>query len=183
MDPIASPSRCRRWLALAVIAIVCPACEPAPGPKPAPRKLLPDRRIARRALEAALEEWRDSPQTDLAAATGRSLVFVDYQRQPGQKLSKFEILSESEVDNLRRFVVRLELTDPGETVLAPYYVFDRSPIWVYRAEDFDMMMNMDMAPESVPPATESSKETSTPEKQPGPGDAGATDVDGRGSES
>ncbi len=183
MDPTVLPSGCRRWLALAVIAIACPACEPASGPRPPPRKLLPDSRIARRALEAALEEWRDSPQTDSAAAAGRSLIFVDRQRRPGQKLSKFEILSESEVDNLRRVVVRLELTDPGETVLAPYYVFDRSPIWVYRAEDFDMMMNMDMAPETVPPAAVPSKETSTPEKRPGPGDAGATDVDGPGSES
>lgn len=177
MDPTVSPSGCRRWLALAIIAIVCPACEPASGPKPPPRQLLPDRRMARRALEAALEEWRDSPQTDSAAAAGRSLIFVDRQRQPGQKLSRFEILSDSEVDNLRRFVVRLELTDPAETVLAPYYVFDRSPIWVYRAEDFDMMMNMDMSPEAVPPGAEPSKETTTREKRPGPDDAGAANVD------
>ncbi len=63
------------------------------------------------------------------------------------------------VDNLRRFVVRLSLAEPEESTLAAYYVFGRvgnDPIWVYRAEEFDMMMNMDMAPDDpAPPANPS----------------------------
>ncbi len=76
--------------------------------------------------------------------------FVDHQRQPGQKLRDFSVLGETDVDNRRRFVVRLSLAEPDETTLAAHYVFGRvgeDPIWVYRAEDFDMMMNMDMAPD------------------------------------
>ncbi len=50
-------------------------------------------------------------------------------------------------------MVKLSLEDPEESTLAAYYVFGHvgpEPIWVYRAEEFDMMMNMDMAPD--PPA-------------------------------
>jgi hypothetical protein len=47
-------------------------------------------------------------------------------------------------------VVRLNLAEPDETVLAAYFVFDRMPVWVYRVEDFDMMMHMDMAPDDAP---------------------------------
>lgn len=167
MHPTASPVRWGRWLAITVLGIVSPACGSGTVPTPARRMLLPDPQVARRALEAALNEWRDSPETDAAAANGRPLIFVDRQRRPGQKLRRFEILSVSEGDIRQRFVVRLELTEPEETVLAPYYVFDRSPVWVYRAEDFDMMMNMDMAPETVPPPSE-----------PTPGHPGAVEADG-----
>ncbi len=179
MNPTVSPTRWRRWLAVAILAIVCPACGPGSATSPAPRRLLPDPRVARGALEAALEEWRTSPQTDTAAAHGRSLIFVDQQRQPGQKLRSFKVLSSSEVDNRWRFVVRLDLTDPDESILAPYYVFNRSPIWVYRGEDFDMMMNMDMAPETVPPPADPAKAAGPPGVRSDPRDSGATDEEGQ----
>ena len=111
---------------------------------------MPDPQIARRALEDALEEWRTSPETDSTAATGRSMIFVDQQRRPGQKLREFAVLGATVVDNCRRFVVRLSLAEPEESMLAAYYVFDKSPIWVYRVEDFDMMMHMDSMPDDVP---------------------------------
>lgn len=178
MDSNAFPDRSGKWLAVAFLAIACPACGPSLGPNRAPRPLLPDPQVARGALEKALEEWRTSPQIDAAAANGRSLIFVDHQRQPGQKLRRFEILSSSEVDNQWRFVVRLELTDPEETVLAPYYVFDRSPIWVYRGEDFDMMMNMDMAPETLPVPADPAETASASETQPEPRNAAVMNAEG-----
>lgn len=133
----------RVWL-VAFLAMVAPSCDP--GPRPAPPSLLPDPVVARRAVEDALGEWRSAPEADTAAA-GRPLIFLDRQRQPGQRLVAFTVLGQTEVDNCRRFVVRLSLDGPEETVLAAYYVFGKDPIWVYRAEDFEMMMHMDMAPD------------------------------------
>ena len=139
------------WLIGAVTAILGLSCSAEP-PEKQP-SLLPDPRVAREAVQSALEEWRTSPAAETTAAPGRTVNFVDQQRQPGQKLREFSILGETAVDNRRRFVVRLKLAEPDETTLAAYYVFGRigeDPIWVYRAEDFDMMMNMDMAPDERP---------------------------------
>lgn len=136
----------RAWL-VASLAMLAPSCDP--GPRPEAPSLLPEPGAARRAVEEALGEWRASPATDLSAP-GRSLIFVDRQREPGQQLAEFAVLGESEVDNCRRFVVRLSLEGPEETALVAYYVFGKDPIWVYRAEDFEMMMHMDMAPDDPP---------------------------------
>ena len=70
-------------------------------------------------------------------------MFVDQQRRPGRRLREFAILGEAEMDGCRRFQVKLSLADPDESILAAYYVFGQGPIWVYRAEDFDMIMHMD----------------------------------------
>ena len=136
---------CTGWLVAAWAAIVLPSCGVKPR-QPA-QSLLPDPRVARDAVGRSLAEWRDSPQVDTTAATGRSVIFVDQQRQPGQKLREFAVVGEYVVDNRRRFVVKLALAEPDESVLAAYYVFGDRPIWVYRVEDFDMMMNMDSMPD------------------------------------
>jgi hypothetical protein len=90
------------------------------------------------------------------------VIFVDHERQPGQKLREFTVLGDSEVDNLRRFVARLSLAEPDESILAAYYVFGSNPVWVYRAEEFDRMMNMDM--DMAPARSTPSKDSSSPAK-------------------
>ena len=68
-------------------------------------------------------------------------MFVDQQRRPGRRLRAFAILGESESESCRRFLVKLSLAEPDESILAAYYVFGQDPIWVYRSEDFDMIMH------------------------------------------
>jgi hypothetical protein len=101
-----------------------------------------------------MEEWRDSPPLDLTTPKLRPVMFVDQQRRPGRRLRGFAILADSEMEGCRRFQVRLSLADPDESILAAYYVFGEDPIWVYRAEDFDMIMHMDksMMPTTDPAA-------------------------------
>jgi hypothetical protein len=136
------------WL-IAVLAVsICPSCRR--DSRPDPRGRVPDVRVARRAVERSLEEWRDSPPLDLTTPKARPVMFVDQQRRPGRRLRGFTILAESEMEGCRRFQVRLSLADPDESILAAYYVFGEDPIWVYRAEDFDMIMHMD---KSMMPAT------------------------------
>ena len=86
-------------------------------------------------------------------------MFVDQSRKPDQGLREFEILGESPgVDGCRRFQVKLVLEEPDESILASYYVFGQGPIWVYRAEDFEMMMHMDpMVKAEAPAAGEEAK--------------------------
>jgi hypothetical protein len=136
------------WL-IAIFALsCCPSCRR--DARPDPRTRLPDAQVARRAVERALAEWRDSPPLDLTTPTARPVMFVDQQRRPGRRLREFAILGESESDGCRRFRVRLSLADPDESLLAAYYVFGEGPIWVYRAEDFDMIMHMDKSMMAAP---------------------------------
>ena len=65
----------------------------------------------------------------------------------------FTVLGESGSESGRRFLVRLSLADPDESILAAYYVFGQDPTWVYRSEDFDMIMHWECPmPADLPPA-------------------------------
>ena len=129
------------WIVGVLVLALCSSCRRDPAPDP--RNRLPDARAACRAVETSLAEWRDAPPLDLTTPTVRPVMFVDQQRRPGRRLREFAVLGESEAEGCRRFRVRLSLADPDESVLVDYYVFGENPIWVYRAEDFDMIMHMD----------------------------------------
>jgi hypothetical protein len=154
-------------IVVALAAIVSAACGPVAPEQPT--SLLPDRQVAREAIQDALEEWRTSPATD-TRASGRSMIFVDRQQQLGRRLRAFAILGDSAIDNLRRFVVKLALEDPEESTLAAFYVFGHvgeDPIWVYRAEEFDMCMNMEMMTDPPAVAANSSQPEDPPKASTG----------------
>ncbi len=46
-------------------------------------------------------------------------------------------------DAYRRFRVKLVLEEPDDEIVTTYYAFGQGQIWVYRAEDLDMLMHMD----------------------------------------
>jgi hypothetical protein len=148
--PAALSSTGRLIVVLAVA--IGPACRR--DPRPATRVRPPGAQAARRAVEQALAEWRDAPPLDLTTPALRPVMFVDQQRRPGRRLREFAVLGESEMEGSRRFRVRLSLADPDESTPVDYYVFGDDPIWVYRAEDFDMIMHMDksMMPAADPAA-------------------------------
>jgi hypothetical protein len=105
--------------------------------------LVPRSIEARRALETSLSAWRDqdSPKPELVTIGG--LNFVDLTRLSGQKLDRFQILTENETPHARYFTTKLELTNPDESKVARYLVFGRAPVWVYREEDFNLIMHWD----------------------------------------
>lgn len=116
---------------------------------------LPDAAQARRAVESALEAWRASPELASTSHPSSNIVFVDQRRRLGQPLRAFTILRESPAEGFRRFQVKLSLSDPDESRVASYCVFGVEPIWVYRSEDFDMIMHWECpAPEKPQPGAE-----------------------------
>ncbi len=68
-------------------------------------------------------------------------MFVDQQRQPGQRLRAFTVLGEYVSEGCRRFQVKLSLAEPDESRVVAYCVFGEDPMWVYRSEDFDLIMH------------------------------------------
>jgi hypothetical protein len=123
---------------------------------------LPDPVVARKAVESTLEAWHQSPQLVTTAYRLPSIVFVDQQRRPGQPLVSFAVLSESESEGYRRFQVKLSLAEPEESRLVAYYVFGEDPVWVYRSEDFEMIMHWDCPP---PPETPAASNPPVPEER------------------
>lgn len=139
-------------LAGGLAVVICPAC--GSGSRPDRGHKLPEAGVARQAVEKALSAWRDSPEIDRTTATIRPIMFVEQQQPPGQKLRAFEVLGETpgyEDEGYRRILVRLSLDNPEQSVVAAYFVFGQGPIWVNRAEDFEMIMHMDKS--MMPPPT------------------------------
>jgi hypothetical protein len=129
----------RDWLFGVSVVIFCSSC--GTDSPSGPQGRLPDAVLARRAVETSLGKWRDSPDLPTTSSPSPSVVFVDQQRRPGQRLRTFAVLGESESEGCRRFLVKLALAEPDDSILAAYNVFGVDPIWVYRSEDFDMIMH------------------------------------------
>jgi hypothetical protein len=138
---------------------------------------LPDSEVARKAVETSLRKWHDSPDLPPTSKPSSSVVFVDQQRRPGRRLLAFAVLGESEAEGCRRFLVKLSLAEPDESLLAAYYVFGQDPIWVYRREDLDMIMHWehpmpaDTPVEATPPKPESTPKTKAEQHDHAPGTA------------
>jgi hypothetical protein len=138
----ASSVRIAGWLIGGIVIMIGPSCGKASRPEP--ERYLTDPAAARRAVEQSLEAWRNSPDLARTTLTIQPVMFVDQSRKPGQRLKDFTVMGEAAgADGCRQFQVKLSLEQPDESLLAAYYVFGQGPIWVYRAEDFEMMMRMD----------------------------------------
>ena len=136
-------------LLVALAAIFYETRGNAPPPSLSP---LPDPLAARVAVEKSLANWRDSMATEMTPSKSEALVFVDQQRRPGQRLRAFAVLGDFDLETCRCFKVRLDLDEPEESILATYYVFGHDPMWVYRAEDFDMIMHWEHQMAETPPS-------------------------------
>ncbi|APW63742.1 hypothetical protein [Paludisphaera borealis] len=139
-----------RWLVGGLAVGLSLSC--GPNPPPDPDRYLPDPKLAREALEKSLQAWRASPGIERTVTTIRPIMFVEQQQPAGQRLRTFEILGETAgYEGYRRLLAKLDLEDPDESTTVAYYVFGQGPIWVYRAEDFDMIMHMDKTMMPAPP--------------------------------
>ena len=105
---------------------------------------LPPAALARSSLEKSLSTWRDGGRPGTIAGSEPAIEAVDSSWQAGRKLGKFEILREEGGEGDRRFDVRLNLDGKDEDV--HYVVIGKGPVWVYRAEDYQKMINMENNP-------------------------------------
>ncbi len=98
---------------------------------------------ARDALEHALSAWRDGQAAPPAHV-------VESAWRNGQQIEKFEILREQDGDDgTKVFSVRLSTKKPKGDREIVYVVHGRDPIWVYREEDYNRMLQMDNNPTKV----------------------------------
>jgi hypothetical protein len=110
----------------------------------------PSADLAQKALARSLTAWKDGKRPGILEGTEPLIQAVDSKWQAGQKLGSFEIVREEPAETERRFAVRLHHGSPGAAEDARYMVVGTGPIWVYREEDYQRMINMDNSPTTRP---------------------------------
>ena len=101
------------------------------------KSYVPSTPSARQALEAALTAWQNGRAAGTIDTVTPPVQVVDSTWMKGRKLARYEIVDEeSRDDGNRWFRVRLHLDAPAGTSEARYVVVGRSPLWIYREEDY-----------------------------------------------
>jgi hypothetical protein len=121
------------------------------------QRYVPESAEARTALETVLSTWKAGPPAALSSLDPAQVMFVDQHRPPGQRLLDFRILGETEVENARQFTVRLTFESADEPELVRYNLFGRSPIWVYRLEDYELISHWEHKMDEPDTGSSSSK--------------------------
>jgi hypothetical protein len=99
----------------------------------------PSPELARTALAASLQAWKDGRPPGAVTTMTPTVETVDTDRTPDRPLKAFEILGPVGGDDLRCFAVRLTFDDAPEEQVVRYVVLGKDPLWVYRQEDLERM--------------------------------------------
>lgn len=95
---------------------------------------------ARKALETALNAWKnDQPMTRITGVKP-AVDVQDFQWGDGEKLADFEVLkNEGGSEGPQWYEVKLTLKDSGKEETVKYAVFGIDPLMVYREEDYNKL--------------------------------------------
>ena len=99
--------------------------------------------LGKNALSRALEEWRAGKPAGEIASTKPVIHITDNNRNPKQSLEEFKILGETPGRSGRTYAVELSLKHPDEHIKTEYIVVGIDPLWVFRREDFELLMHWD----------------------------------------
>ena len=129
----------RYWAALLLLAATGVGCESRKDPA----RFLPSPNIARAALTAALDAWKEGRPTGRLASASPAVHVVDETRTT-PRLGDYEILGAIPGDGPPTFNVLLVTETPPVRRTARYLVVGVDPLWVFRQEDFDKMAHWEM---------------------------------------
>jgi hypothetical protein len=127
-----------RWaIVLGVVCVlVCGCRNRADDFKPA-------KELAENALLRALEDWKSGKPAGEIVGTKPLVHVTDTNRNPKQTLDQFKILGEKPGRSGRTFAVELSLKHPDQRLKTEYIVVGMDPLWVFRREDFELLMHWD----------------------------------------
>lgn len=109
--------------------------------------------LAETALSRALEEWKVGKPAGEILGTKPVIYVTDTNRNPKQTLEGFKILGETPGRSGRTFAVELSLKHPDEQIKTEYIVVGIDPLWVFRREDFELLMHWDHRMPKLPKET------------------------------
>lgn len=130
-----------KWLALGLLLIL--AMVAAGGCARRADEYVPEAQLAESAVRRALSAWQADEAAGEIPDTKPAIFVTDTNRKPKQRLKSFEILGETPGRSGRTYVVELALESPTELVKAEYIVVGIDPLWVFRREDYELLMHWD----------------------------------------
>ena len=97
---------------------------------------------AKDALVLSLRAWKSGQrETGEFLSSKPSVGVVDTLRRL-RPLIDYEVIgSLGSMENVRPFAVRLVLDAPSETITTRYLVVGQDPIWVFRQEDYELILH------------------------------------------
>lgn len=103
-----------------------------------------------------MQAWQSGQSAGDIAGSKPSIHVTDNHRDREKKLDQFKILGETPGRVGRTYAVELILSDSNEKIKTEYIVVGIDPLWVFRREDYELLMHWD---HRMPPVT---KETAVP---------------------
>lgn len=104
---------------------------------------VPGPTAAEDAIRSAMEAWKEGGAVGEIAGTKPSIYVTDSNRKRGQTLSGYTILGEVPGSAGRTYMVELNLASPSEKLNAQYIVVGIDPLWIFRQEDYELLMHWD----------------------------------------
>ncbi len=98
---------------------------------------IPSVKTSREALDTALSAWVNGQPIGPINTVSPPIQVVDTAWWKGQRLASYEVLDEETTkDGLPCFSVRLHKSAPSGEETVRYVITGKSPVWVYREEDY-----------------------------------------------
>jgi hypothetical protein len=113
------------------------------GCRPKVADYTPSPATAEDAVRRALDAWMAGQPAGEIPDSKPVIHVTDAGRNPGQTLESYKILGESHSSSGRTFVVNLQLANPSEALKTEYIVVGIDPLWVFRKDDYELLMHWD----------------------------------------
>ena len=109
-----------------------------PGCGSSTRDYVPIAATVREDLGAALAFWQKGGKPAELITSEHPIYFVDSQWEAGQALESYEILDENptSLETEKRYGVVLKMKKPAAEMRVEYIAVGRSPMWIFRDEDY-----------------------------------------------
>ena len=138
----------RRKLGAAFAAALALALLPGCGSSTS--AYIPIAATARADLDAALAAWQKGGKPAELMKSEHPIHFVDSQWEAGQVLESYQILEEnpSQSETEKRYGVVLKMKKPPAEMRVEYIAVGRSPMWIFRDEDYVKQGSMGEEPKA-----------------------------------
>ncbi len=103
----------------------------------------PSPAVAEAAVRKGLDAWKSGLAPGEVSGTSPAIYVTDGGRKPGQVLDEFQIMGEVRGSAGRTMAVTLHLSNPTEVIKTRYIVVGIDPLWVFRQEDYELLMHWD----------------------------------------
>ncbi|MHC5538222.1 hypothetical protein ACYOEI_08335 [Singulisphaera rosea] len=136
----------RRNLGAALAATLALALSPGCGS--ATSAYIPNPVTAREDLNTALAAWQKGGKPAQLMKGEHPIYFVDSEWERGQALESFQILEEkpTQTETEKRYGAVLKMKKPPAENRVDYIAVGRSPMWIFREEDYKKQGGMGEEP-------------------------------------